>query len=158
MNTTQEVKLSLIDAPDHFREHSPEALESLLNDIQEHGQLQEIVVAAKPDGRFLRLYFPVGAPESLRCRGIPFRRVRVLPGGFKEFCQLKRHHGVPRLLKEIRKLPRRIFAGARSADAGGNLFPVGHFLLHCSSGMPHRPANSARARGRYFSARKTLIN
>src|SRR5947207_9598608 len=74
-------------------------------------------------------WFPVRSAKSLRRRLVPLRGIGILPGGFKILRQLERHHGVPRLLKEIRKLPRRIFAGARSADAGGNLFPVGHFLL-----------------------------
>src|SRR5437660_587970 len=56
MNTnnaqTQWIDIKNIDVPDYFREHTPEALESLTQDIQEHGMLQEIVVAAKPDGRF----------------------------------------------------------------------------------------------------------
>lgn len=49
---TQWLDTSLIDVPAHFREHTPEALESLVKGIQEHGLLQEVVVVAKPDGRY----------------------------------------------------------------------------------------------------------
>src|ERR1700674_682040 len=82
----------------------------------------------KPDRSFLRLDLPIGAAESLRRRGIPLRSIRILPGGFEKLRQFERHHGVSRLLVKIRKLSRGILAGARAADAGGNLFPVGHFL------------------------------
>ncbi len=58
--------------------------------------------SAKPHRRFLRFDFPIRASESLRSRGIPFRGVGILPQSFEIFCKFERHHGVARLLVEIR--------------------------------------------------------
>ena len=82
MNTTQNAQTqlldhSLIDVPAHFREHTPEALESLVKGIQEHGQLQEIVVAAKPDGRF-ELVAGQGRLTAIQKLGWPQIRAQVL--------------------------------------------------------------------------------
>ena len=52
MNTTQDVKLSLIDIPECFRQHSMESVDALAQDIQRNGQLQEIVVTPKEGGRY----------------------------------------------------------------------------------------------------------
>ncbi len=84
---------------------------------------------AQTHRRFLRLHFPIRAAKSFCRRRIPFRGVRVLSRRFEILRQFERHHRVPRLLIKIRKLSRRIFAGARASDSGGNLFPVGHLLL-----------------------------
>ena len=46
------IDINSIDIPEHFREHSPESLDALVEDIKQHGQLQEIVTVAKADGRY----------------------------------------------------------------------------------------------------------
>ncbi len=58
--------------------------------------------AAQTHGRFLRLHFPIRAPKSLRCCGIPFGGIGILSGSFEILRELERYHGIPRFLVKIR--------------------------------------------------------
>ena len=46
------VELQEIDVPDYARKHSPESVDSLALDMGKNGQLQNIVVVKKSDGRY----------------------------------------------------------------------------------------------------------
>lgn len=48
------IDLSLIDIPSDAREHDPEKLKTLAQDMKEQGQLQEIVVTETGAGRETR--------------------------------------------------------------------------------------------------------
>src|SRR5579864_1532934 len=52
MNTTQQVQVGSIDIPACFREHTMASVDALAQDILRNGQLQEIVVTPKADGRY----------------------------------------------------------------------------------------------------------
>jgi len=77
-------------------------------------------------GSFFCLGFPVGAAKTLRGGGIPFGCLAALPSGFKEFGQLESNHGIAGFLIKVGELRRGVFSSASTADASGNLFPVGH--------------------------------
>jgi len=84
MNTTHNaqtkyIEVSGINIPDHFRDHSEEAQEQLNRDVQEKGQLQEILVEALPDGRY-ELIDGKGRLTAVKANGGTQIRAQVLSG------------------------------------------------------------------------------
>ena len=80
---TQEVEVSTVIIPAHFRGISPEGQDKIVRDIQEKGLLQEIVVAEMPDGR-KELVAGQRRLKAVTTLGYQKVRARVLPVGVSE--------------------------------------------------------------------------
>src|SRR5581483_3282223 len=82
--------------------------------------------AAEARDGVLRLRFPIGTAKFFRGGGIPANRLAALLRGFEKLAELKGDHGVASLLEKSAQLRERVLAGARAANASGDLFPIGH--------------------------------
>jgi ParB family chromosome partitioning protein len=80
---TNWLDLSLIDIPPDARQHDPEKLATLTQDMREQGQLQEIVVAMVEDGRYEVL---AGAGRTQAARALGWDKIRAsVRHGVSEF-------------------------------------------------------------------------
>lgn len=81
METTADTRwldLALLDIPSDARQHTPEDLESLAQDMKLNGQLQEIIVTEQFPGSSARYVVVAGAGRTLAARKLGWDKIRCL--------------------------------------------------------------------------------